>query len=181
METSKTRLTAHEYFALPETSEPTELLDGELVVSPPPTPIHQRIVTNLFALLLERVNSVGGELFTSPIGLYLDEENIPQPDFLWLGPNTKCIVGPQYLSGPPELVIEILSPSTSRRDKRQKFRLYERHGVAEYWIIDPTNQFVDLWHLVDGAYQSIDTFTPGDTFQSPQLGAIEVNAIFKGR
>jgi Uma2 family endonuclease len=181
METSKTRLTADEYFALPETSEPMELLDGELVVSPTPTMDHQRIVLSLALMLSQKAVEFGVEVVISPMDVMLDDSNVVQTDILRLAPNSRCSLYNQRLSGPPELVVEILSPSTSRRDKRQKFRLYERHGIAEYWIIDPTNQFVELWHLVDGSYQMIDVFSPGSVFESPQLGTIEVNVIFKDR
>ena len=179
METSKTRVTADEFLELPETLQPPELLDGEIIVSPTPTTDHQRIVLRLTLLLSQKVTEKGGEVALSPLDVRFDEFNVVQPDVMWLAPNSRCTEIDQRLSGPPELVIEVLSPSTSRRDKREKFRLYERHGVTEYWIVDPSNRYVELWHLVDGRFQAIDTFTPGETFESPQLGEIIVDAIFE--
>lgn len=178
METSRTRLTADEFALLPETPQPTELLDGEIIVSPTPTPNHQRIVARLARLLDHKLAERGGEVLFAPLDVQLDEYNVVQPDVMWLAPNSRCIEVNQRLSGPPELVVEILSPSTSRRDRREKFRLYERHQVNEYWIVDPTNALVELWHLVDKRFQQIDLFTPGETFESPQLGTITVDAIF---
>lgn len=179
MDTSTTRVTAEEFFDLPETTQPMELLDGEIVVSPAPTYNHQQIVLRLALMLSERVTEIGGDIALSPIDVRLDEFNVVQPDILWRAPDSRCVLLNQRLSGPPELVIEILSPSTSRTDKSHKFRLYERHSVIEYWIVDPSNQHVDLYHLVEGKFQRIDTFVPGDMMESPQLGNIPVDAIFK--
>ncbi len=81
------------------------------------------------------------------------------------------------LRGAPDLVIEVLSPGTARRDKKDKFSLYEKHGVREYWIIDPSEKLLEVWQLRDGRFSRLDVFGPGDPFTSLLLGPIDVKAL----
>lgn len=174
---ARTRMTAAEFFELPETTQITELLDGELIVSPTPVPVHQRLSRRLARLVEDKMPH--GEVFTAPLSVYLDEANIPEPDVIWVAANSRCKVGEKYLEGPPDLVIEILSPSTSKRDKEKKFDLYERFEIYEYWIVDPANEDLTVWILEQGNYKRLGVFKSGDTFTSPVLGqAIEVKEIF---
>ena len=81
--------------------------------------------------------------------------------------------------GPPELAVEVLSPSTSRHDKTVKFLLYEKSGVREYWIVDPDHQQMEVWQLTDGEYELFGIFRTDDTFNSPALGSqtIDLNSL----
>jgi Uma2 family endonuclease len=174
----KTRVTAEEFFTLPETNTPTELIDGEVIVSPTPTPKHQDSSGNIFFLFKQRAIESGGRAYAAPLEVYFDEYNIPQPDVMFLAPDTKCVVGDKHLIGAPDLIVEVLSPGTAKQDKRDKFLLYERHGVREYWIVDAHNESVEVYQLVEGSFTLMGTYFPGETLTSSIVGDIEVARIF---
>ena len=165
---TRTYMTAAEYFNLPETNRLEELLHGELIVSPPPVPKHQLIVGNIFFLLRQQVPD--GAVFIAPIALYLDEHNIPEPDVIWAAADSRCQVGEKRLEGPPELIVEVLSPSTARRDRGDKFDLYEKHGVREYWLADPEADYMEVYVLKNNSFERQGLYGPEDSFESAVLG-----------
>lgn len=169
----RTPITAGEFFQLPETNIPTELLDGEIIVSPSPTPTHQDSVFGT-ATEVKRVAN-GGRVFSAPLDVYLDELNTPQPDVMWVAPDSKCVIGETHLVGAPDLIVEVLSPGTARHDRVYKFSLYERHEVREYWMIDPAQKLVEVWWLRDRKFARLGIFGTGDTFVSTVLGETPVN------
>jgi Uma2 family endonuclease len=175
-----TRITAREFYELPESNLPTELIDGELIMSPAPDDPHQKSALHTVGFLFNEVPE--GELRFSPIDVYLDDENIVQPDIMWVSKdNDRCqLVEGRRWHGAPDLVIEILSPSTALRDKTAKFDLYEKHGVREYWMLDPIAEYLEAWGLQDGAFSKLGIFGPGQTFNSPVLNgkSVEVGALF---
>lgn len=141
-------ITFAEYDAIPETTRFTELIGGVLILSPSVTDDHQRTVGNILYLLHEKAPD--GEVYPTLTGVYLDDENVVEPDVIWLAKDGHCKVEEQYLVGAPELLIEILSPATAKRDKTIKFALYERFGVDEYWIVDPKNAFWKFGYSTQG-------------------------------
>lgn len=169
-----------EFRALPESSQPTELIYGELVVSPTPRYKHQRLVF----LLAKQLDDLApdGETVLSPMDVYLDEEqNSVQPDVFWVRPNSKdCKLGEDdYWHGTPDLIIEILSPSTAMRDRGVKYALYEEYGVREYWIVDPTNQTLEVFVLTEGTFQRQGVYGKGKRFKSPALsGEVDLKPLF---
>jgi Uma2 family endonuclease len=175
---TKTRLTAREFFELPETNTPEELLDGEVIMSPAPVPKHQLCVANVYDLLKGLVPD--GRVFFAPVGVFLDEGNVPEPDLVWVSEGGKCRIGDRYLEGAPDLIVEVLSPGTALRDKTTKFRLYEQHGVNEYWLADPDAQYLEVWRLDGKKFIQQGVFGPGDTFESAVLGGktVELRAVF---
>lgn len=162
---ARTRMTAEEFRQLPETNRTTQLLAGEIVVSPSPAPGHQRVLAKLFRLLDGHIKD--GEVVLSPMDVYLDEINVVQPDLFWASANGKCKAREDGWYGTPDLIVEVLSPGSSRRDKVDKYRLYEQHGVREYWIIEPTAQWIEAHILTDGKFAHIGTYAGGDRFVSP--------------
>jgi Uma2 family endonuclease len=176
---SNKRMTAAEFSQLPETNQPTELIGGMLIVSPCPTPIHQRLAGRFVI----RINQLlpNGEIFFAPIGVYFDNKNILEPDIVWVSDNDKCVIGDKYLEGAPELIIEIFSPGTQRYDRREKYELYERFGVREYWMADPVGQFVEVCVWANGTYKRQGVYGPDESFESPVLRGklIELKGIFK--
>lgn len=173
----RTRMTAAQYFELPETNQPMMLLNGEVIEMPSPTFEHQTTVLRLGAWLLQRCSEIGGSAVIAPMDVYFDEANIPQPDVMWVAPNSQCVIEQKRLVGAPDLIIEVLSPSTALYDKRDKFRLYEKHGVREYWLVDPALKLIEVWQLVDGKFMLLDVYGAGETFTSPLLGAVAVGAV----
>jgi Uma2 family endonuclease len=171
------RQSASDYFARPETSTLEELIDGEIIVSPTPLVDHQILVLALAECI--KASAQKGRVFIAPLSVQFDDENIPEPDVFWVAPESRCKRVGDRLEGPPDLVVEVLSPSSRARDKKAKFRLYERFGVAEYWIADPEAAILEAWTLRDGAYALAGVFDAADTFQSPVLGAaIALGPVF---
>lgn len=133
---------AADYLKLPE-GEPVELLRGRLVVSPAPDPLHQTISGVLTVLLFGIAARSGGRALAAPADVVLDDHTILQPDLLYIRRERRDIVQRRVI-GAPDLLIEILSPSNSRRDRVDKLNLYAEYGVAEYWIVDPLERQFDF-------------------------------------
>jgi Uma2 family endonuclease len=165
----RTRLTTAEYFALPETTQPMELINGAIIVSPAPIPRHQEIIINLTVLLRQLTRTIGGKVYMSPIDVYLDEGQVPQPDVVYLAPDSACQVTDKRLVGPPDLVVEVFSPGSVRHDKIDKFELYERYGVREYWMIDPQEGYLEIYRRDGDALVHQGVYGPGQSFTSAVL------------
>jgi Uma2 family endonuclease len=174
---AKIQMTAAEFLALPETNQPTQLIDGEIIVSPSPIPVHQDLILQAAPYLKTLIPD--GRVMIFPIDVYLDAVNVVQPDILWVSANSKCTIGQKYLSGPPDLIIEVLSPGTAREDRTVKFLLYEKFGVREYWIVDPA-KLVEVWVLDGARFVRQGIYKVDETFNSPVLGSktVVVKTIF---
>ncbi len=147
-------LTYKEYEALPADGRRYELHEGELSVTPAPSPHHQLIIGNLHILLRQHVNSRNlGEVFLSPLDCILGETTVVQPDLVYLDHGRLSIVSARGLEGPPTLVAEILSPTTTLIDRSTKQQLYARYGVPYYWIVDPEARTIEAYGLREGGYQ----------------------------
>ena len=174
-----TRITAAEFLKLPETNLPTELLDGEVIMAPAPTLDHQDVVLNLATLILKL--KPGGKVVISPVDVELDEENVVQPDVMWVSPESKCVpVQKKNYRGAPDLVAEVFSPGTARTDKSKKFKLYEKYGTREYWMADPEGQYLEVWRREGERFAPLGVFGPGEIFVSTVLGdqTINVSEVF---
>jgi len=175
---TQTRMTVAEFLSLPESNQPTELIEGEVVVSPAPIPRHQRCSGHLFIALNNLIPN--GEVFYAPIDLLLDDQNLLQPDLVWVAEGGRCAITDKLLRGVPELVVEILSPGTTRQDRDTKFALYERHGVTEYWIVDPVEAYLEVYVQHDGRFLRHGIYGPGQVLLSPVLAGapLDLNRIF---
>lgn len=177
----KTRMTATEYFQLPESMLPTELIEGELIEMPAPRLSHQDAAGDVFTLLKQLAHIVGGKARIAPVDVYFDDVNIAQPDVLWVSAgNTQCIpFEDKHLRGAPDLVVEVLSPGNFYYDRVTKFKLYERFGVREYWMVDPAERLVEVWFLKESRFERLGIFAADETFVSPVLHQpVECKAIF---
>lgn len=114
-----------------------EILDGKLVMTGTPLIRHQRVAANLHDELRGHVRSHGlGEMLFAPVAVILDTHTIVVPDLMFVSRDRAAMVREDAIVGAPDLLVEILSPSTARRDRTEKLRLYSRFGVAHYWIVD---------------------------------------------
>ncbi|MBI5666896.1 MAG: Uma2 family endonuclease [Chloroflexi bacterium] len=170
----RTRMTTEEYFALPETTQPMELINGELIVSPAPVPRHQGITGNTYYVVRNLTKTIGGTVYMAPIDVYLDEGQVPQPDVVYLAPDSRCQVTDKRLVGPPDLVVEVFSPGSVRKDKLDKFELYERYGVREYWMIDPLEQYIEVYRRDGETLLWQGVYGPGQTFTSTVLAGATI-------
>ncbi len=147
-------LTYKDYEVLPADGRRYEIHDGELSVTPAPSPRHQRILGNLNEIVRQHVKVRSlGEVFLSPIDCILSDISVVQPDLVYLDTGRGSLVSNRGIEGPPTLVVEILSPSTTEIDRSTKRQLYARHGVPYYWIVDPEARVVEAYVLSEGAYQ----------------------------
>ncbi|MEM7551950.1 MAG: Uma2 family endonuclease [Bacteroidota bacterium] len=121
-----------------------QLIEGELIVSPSPLTTHQRVLRKLFSALNSRLEK-SGEVFLAPLDLHIDHKNVFQPDLMYLSSRHSGYVIERGLNGPPDLVVEIISPSNSIFDRNTKKKKYLEFGVGEYWIIDPANKTFELY------------------------------------
>ena len=146
---TRQRWTYADFARLPsETSTRYEVIDGELVVTPGPGRHHQRIVTDLVALLNGFVRATGvGEVFVGPFDVLFAEGDYLEPDILFVRKGRSQLVSDRGGEGPPDLVEEVLSPSTASRDRGIKLERYKLYGVAEYWVVDPDERTVEVWNL----------------------------------
>ena len=165
--------TYRDYALVPEDVKRWELMEGDLFVSPSPSPRHQRISRRLQFWLMKLLEEPGlAEIFDAPIDVIFDDETVVQPDLVVLGADRAHIVTARGLEGVPNVVVEILSPTSGDRDHHLKRRIYERFGVPEYWVVDPDHGFVTAWRLEDGRYQLRARFDRSSTLSCPDFPAV---------
>lgn len=175
---SDRRYTWEDYRAWDD-GERWELISGEpYCMSPAPTSRHQAIVTDLSVLLHQQLKNDRCRTFVSPIDVKLSDDNIVQPDVLVICDRSQ--IRKTHIEGAPAIVVEVLSPSTSRHDRLRKLQLYAEFGVPEYWIVKPYPPMVEVLQLVDGAYRIVGVYTETDTLRSPTFPefAIDLSAAF---
>ena len=143
-----------DYLQLPEDKR-YEIIDGDLFMVPSPNERHQHVLSNIFYVLFDyvRKNKLG-TVYCAPFDILFSEEDIVQPDIIFVSNKNKKIITKDNIQGAPDLLVEILSPSTSKRDIGIKKKLYARHGVREYWIIDPEREMVDVFSLKGREFES---------------------------
>lgn len=156
METDVKRkiVTSEEYEKLPEGS-PYQLINGELIMSPATKDNHQAILIELAAgIFLHVKEKLLGSIRTAPYDVHFDEENIFQPDIIFLSnENLKNVLDDGYFHGVPELVIEILSTGTANYDLTKKMHVYEHFGVREYFVIHPVDKEVHCYRLQEHKFK----------------------------
>ncbi len=123
-----------------------ELIEGNIVKKSAPTPQHQTISGNLYSAMRTVIMThKKGRIFYAPIDVFLDRYNAYQPDIVFVSKEKMNIITNNGIEGAPDLVVEILSPSTSKNDRGDKMKVYRRKAVKEYWIVDPKNQAVEIY------------------------------------
>ena len=158
------KLTYDDYVKLPDDGRRYEILDGELAVSPSPTSAHQYVSLELTVALATWVRSRGlGRIWAAPLDLILAPTVVVQPDVFFISSERSSIVSKRGVEAAPDLVIEILSESTAGRDRDVKMRIYARHGVPRYWIVDADARTIEIYALGAGAYELTHSFTGEET------------------
>ena len=145
-------------------------------MSPSPNRAHQRIDAKLGWRLAQFVEERDlGEVFSAPFDVVLSDTNVVQPDLLFVSKEQAYIVTEDNIRGAPDLVVEIISPSTIERDRSLKRALYARYGVREYWLVDPDIRTVTVLLLDEGAFVEIARYGAGQTLTSPTLAGFTAN------
>jgi len=181
MRPAATKMTYDQYCLLPEDRNRYELFDGELVMTPSPTHRHQAVVVRLTTAMENFVKKNAlGEVFVAPLDILFDEHTVLQPDILFISRDRLGILGDEIVEGAPDLVVEVLSPSTFYNDLRRKMATYSQFGVEEYWIVDPEKQAIELYRLAGSKLELNRSVSSDDTLESPLLPGFRllVKSIF---
>ena len=137
--------TYRDYCSLPDDGRRYELIDGDLFVTPSPATFHQTVSRRLqYALMTILENTGIAFVFDAPCDVILSDTTVMQPDLAIVRMDRKEIVAKRGLEGPPDVVVEILSPSTQDRDRHIKRAAYSRFGIGEYWIVDPAHGSIEV-------------------------------------
>jgi Uma2 family endonuclease len=182
VQTVKRRVSFSDLQRMPEDGNRYELYDGELRVVPAPLPRHQIVSRRLFEVLLEHQRRHGGTVFYAPLDIVLSEYDVVQPDLLYFNVETARRVRPdEYVRFPPDLAIEILSPSTEAIDRGRKRDLYARYGVREFWIVDAKAHRIEVSVLTPDGYRRPRVIA-GEGLASPTVAGliIDLPPIFEG-
>jgi len=154
----------------PEDGRRYELYDGEVHVVPSPLPLHQIVSARLYDVLSDYARTHGGILLYAPIDIVLTEYDVVQPDLLFFTRERQALVDPRKVTRhAPDLAIEILSPGTASNDRGRKMQLLARHGVREYWLVDPDAVAIEVYWLSGDQFVVASTATGDEPVQSPLL------------
>ena len=170
--------TYEEFMSLPEGGPfRYEIIDGELCMTPSPNTRHQEISWNLsgfFWSFLKRRPI--GRSFSAPYDVVFSNDplQVVEPDLVFVSKEHLSIIGEKNIQGVPDLLVEILSPSTETADRRVKHSLYERFGVPEYWIVDPATNTIQVFRLADGHYPAPLELGNADVLSTPFLPGLSI-------
>jgi len=180
---TRTRIHANDYFQHAEYQEHDliQLIDGEVMIGMPPILKHQDIVREILILFTLIARQIGGKAYDSPIEVRLDEYNVFEPDVMYIRPENLAITqqDEKRIIGAPNLIVEVLSPSTAKFDRQEKYHACEANGVEEYWIVDPIHETIEVWNLEAGQFVRLGVFADNYTFTSAVLATdVDVKPIF---
>jgi Uma2 family endonuclease len=181
MRRAKVRFNYSDYLQLPEDKR-YEILDGELYVVAAPNTRHQRISMRLQVALFQHVEERGlGIVLDAPYDVILSDENIVQPDILYVRKQRAGIIGELNAQGAPDVVVEILSPGTRSKDLGIKQKVYAGFGVQEYWVVDPDAETVEVLVWTEQGYETAGLRHKTDCLSSPLLPDLNLhlNRLFK--
>ena len=171
----KIKFTINDYMTTPEDKR-YQLLDGELILAPSPIDRHQAILGELFFALHQFVTENGlGRVRVAPLDVVLSDYDVAQPDLLFVSNSRAEIITEANIQGAPDLVVEILSPSSAQYDRGYKHTLYGRSGVREYWIVDPEDRTVEVYVASDQGLAHRASYGRNDTLTSPLLTGLAID------
>lgn len=161
------RLSYEDYCALPDDGRRYQIIGGALDVTPVPTSTHQRVSRNLEFLLFNHVrrHKLGSVLY-APVDVILSDDTMVQPDLVYVSRANLARVAERGIEGPPDLVVELLSPKTRRLDRTTKMRVYAQFSVPECWIVDPDAKTFEIFKLTAGAYVLVQAASGDESVQS---------------
>ena len=165
-----TRLAYDDYCLLPEDGKRREIIEGDLFVTPSPLTPHQRAVGRLFmhvGLFVETHRL--GEVFVAPFDVVFSEFDVVEPDILYISNARSSILTKKNFQGAPDLVVEVLSEGTEKRDRTIKLKLYGKFGVNEYWTIDPNGPSAEIYRRSEEGLTLAVRLSAEDPLSSPMF------------
>jgi len=182
LQTKAPPITRYDYEEMPQGPPYYQVIEGDLVMSPSPETFHQQVARNLMFLLGSYLEKHPvGEIFAAPLDVYLNENNVYQPDVIFILNKHRSIIRDKGIEGTPDLVVEILSPGTERYDKGSKRKIYARTGVTELWIVDPVTKVIHVYYLQKDAETPAAAYAANAVFKSALFPGLKIKAaaIFK--
>jgi Uma2 family endonuclease len=175
MATRGVRFLASDIWDAPDNGKKYEVIDGELYVSPAPSWKHQLELGNLYTIVNTWVRAHRlGYVVPAPTGVVLDDENGVEPDLLFVSHERAHLISERGVEGAPDLIVEVLSPSTEARDRGLKLRRYAAAGVTHYWILDTNGPRIEERVLGEGGYRLVATVGPGEVFRPTLFPGLEI-------
>jgi Uma2 family endonuclease len=170
------RFTYDDYALLPEDRR-YEVINGELFVTPAPTPFHQVVLIRLMRLLGDFVEAHGlGTVLLAPCDVVLSRYDVVQPDIMFVSTERRLIIGDKYVGPAPDLVVEVLSPSTEERDRTAKAKRYATFGVREMWLVDTVARTIEVLANAGEGFRRTALYAETDTARSVILPDLEFPA-----
>ncbi len=166
--------TYDDLFTLPDDGTRYEIIEGELHEMPAPDSAHAFTIINLLMALYPVVAGLGGRVATAPLDVFFAGANPVQPDIVVLLAEGKARIVRRGIEGPPDLLIEVLSPSNRVHDLLTKRSLYARGGIREYWLVDPDARSIEILALDRDAYHQVAALSGREPLQSPLLGPLGI-------
>lgn len=159
-----------------------EVLKGELIRVAAPYTIHQRVLGNLYFTISKFIREKGlGRIFVAPTDVVLANDVVVQPDILFIGKGRTGIIGEKAIMGAPDLVVEIVSPTSASYDTIEKRDIYEKNGVKEYWLVFPQEKAVEVLTIEDGIYREFSKGRKAGSVRSKIVDglAVELGELFE--
>ena len=175
------KFTYKEYRTLPEGSR-YQLIEGDLIVSPAPSWRHQIVLMRIAVALYNFVTPKGlGFVCAAPVDVILGDQDTAQPDVLYVAAEHASMISPEGVRGGPDLCVEILSKRTEALDRGAKRLLYAKHGVAEYWIVDPEANTLEVFRLQDNPNTPKQRLSMKDKLTTDLLPgfSLDLNAVLE--
>jgi Uma2 family endonuclease len=176
MTVSTIKMTARQFLRLGEDPPGVrlELVDGEVAVSPSPEPKHSFIDSKLRKILLNYIDEHDlGALF-GDVDTIFGEHDVRRPDLIFFAKDRLHLIGEKAMEGPPDLCVEIISPSSTKTDRRDKFEQYQAGKVAHYWIVDPKPRTIEGFKLVRGKYKPTGGGKRDEVVSVPPFGDLKI-------
>jgi Uma2 family endonuclease len=168
------RYTYDDYARLPDDRR-YEVIDGELYLTPAPTPYHQIVSRRIERLLEDHVEKAKvGIVIHAPCDVVLSQFDVLQPDIFFISTGRLAVIGEKYISDAPDLVVEVLSPGTRKRDRFIKSKRYARFGVREMWIADPQKKTIEVFVNTEEGFRREALHAGDEVLRSPLLPGLEV-------
>lgn len=152
-----------------------EIIDGELIVTAAPRTRHQASVMNVSSAIHAQSKVHGGRVFPAPTDVYFSDDNVVEPDVVFVSADHLDKVQEQFINGPPDLVVEISSLTTRRLELVHKRELYARFEVPEYWYVDLDADRVEIYRWKEGVYGPPKLVFPGEALTTPLLPGLELS------
>jgi len=175
------KLTYDDFVLFPDDGKRHELIDGEHYVTPSPNAKHQRLVGTLHWLLRSHLEMHPvGEVFVAPFDVVFTDNDVVEPDLLYFSTERAAqVLTPLHVRGAPELVVEVASRGTRKRDETTKRRLYERRGVTEYWFVDPEREVIRVYRRDGPSFGRVEELSrdAGDVLETALLPGLHLSLV----